>query len=209
MPTQRFMNLREEKKKAIVQAAVKEFARVPYAQTSINQIVKDAGISRGSFYTYFEDKDDLLRYVVGGFQEKCRQTIFQVLEEKHGDFCETIYCLLGRAMEQGGDFASQMYRNALTDGGLASQSRVLGLEGVLTRDQVYRQFIHELYERMDRERFPVADEETLGSLGEILLLVAGRAAAMFYLGMEDRDTLLRGVRKQLEILKNGASSQSM
>mgnify|MGYP000403050715 CR=1 FL=1 len=56
MPTQRFLKLKEEKKQAILEAAVHEFSRVPYSSASINQIIKEADISRGSFYTYFEDK---------------------------------------------------------------------------------------------------------------------------------------------------------
>ena len=60
MPTQRFLKLKDEKKRVILEAAVHEFSRVPYSAASINQIIKEAGISRGSFYTYFADKDDLM-----------------------------------------------------------------------------------------------------------------------------------------------------
>ena len=67
MPTQRFFHLKEEKKNIIKQAAMEECARVPYADISINQIIKAADISRGSFYTYFEDKDDLIRYLLQDF----------------------------------------------------------------------------------------------------------------------------------------------
>ena len=63
MPSERFLKLSEEKQKRIVEAAVNEFARVPFESVSINQIIREAGISRGSFYTYFEDKRDLLGYV--------------------------------------------------------------------------------------------------------------------------------------------------
>ena len=62
MPTQRFLKLKEEKKQAILEAAVHEFSRVPYSSASINQIIKGGRhIQGGSFYTYFEDKDDLMR----------------------------------------------------------------------------------------------------------------------------------------------------
>ena len=49
------------KKDKIIKAAKKEFARVPFEQTSIKNIVEDADIARGSFYQYFESKEDLLR----------------------------------------------------------------------------------------------------------------------------------------------------
>ena len=56
MPTERFLRLPKEKIEAIRIAAAKEFMRVPLEEASINRIVHDADISRGSFYTYFEDK---------------------------------------------------------------------------------------------------------------------------------------------------------
>ena len=63
MPTKTFLNLSEEKQNRIITASVKEFSRVPLEKTSINKIIKDAGISRGSFYMYFEDKYDLTMYL--------------------------------------------------------------------------------------------------------------------------------------------------
>ena len=79
MPTQRFLKLKEEKKQAILEAAVHEFSRVPYSSASINQIIKEADISRGSFYTYFEDKDDLMRYMLRGFRDNCQERIFRAV----------------------------------------------------------------------------------------------------------------------------------
>ena len=60
MPKETFVKLPEEKKDKIIKAAKKEFARVPFEQTSI-KIIEDADIARGSFYQYFESKEDLLR----------------------------------------------------------------------------------------------------------------------------------------------------
>ena len=67
MATERFFKLPAEKQKRILDAAREEFARVPFEEVSINQIIKNAGISRGSFYTYFEDKEDLIDFI---FQEQ-------------------------------------------------------------------------------------------------------------------------------------------
>ena len=61
MPKETFMNLPDAKKNKIIRAAKKEFERVPYEQASIKNIVEDANIARGSFYQYFESKEDLLR----------------------------------------------------------------------------------------------------------------------------------------------------
>ena len=61
MPKETFLKLPQEKKTKIIKAAKKEFKRAPLEQASIKNIVEDAGIARGSFYQYFESKEDLLR----------------------------------------------------------------------------------------------------------------------------------------------------
>ncbi len=65
MPSDTFAKLPAKKKKAIFSAAVEEFAARSFSQASINQVVRTAGISRGSFYQYFQDKEDLYMYVLG------------------------------------------------------------------------------------------------------------------------------------------------
>lgn len=61
MPKETFLNLPEEKKLKIMKAAKKELERVPLEQASIKNIVEEAQIARGSFYQYFDSKEDLLR----------------------------------------------------------------------------------------------------------------------------------------------------
>ena len=74
MPTERFLRLPKEKIEAIRIAAAKEFMRVPLEEASINRIVHDADISRGSFYTYFEDKQDLLKWLIYAQAEQLHDT---------------------------------------------------------------------------------------------------------------------------------------
>jgi AcrR family transcriptional regulator len=64
MPKQTFLNLPEEKRKVIVNAAIYEFAEFGFEASSINRIVANSGISKGSFYQYFEDKMDVFKYLM-------------------------------------------------------------------------------------------------------------------------------------------------
>lgn len=86
MPTERFYHLSEKKKEMIREAAVQEFIRVSPEQASINQIVRNAEISRGSFYTYFEDKEDLMRYVFEDLIRQVREFCKNLLRDSGGDF---------------------------------------------------------------------------------------------------------------------------
>jgi TetR/AcrR family transcriptional regulator len=63
MPKQTFFNLPEEKRNTIIDIAINEFAQNDYESASISRLVAKAGIAKGSFYQYFEDKMDLYRYL--------------------------------------------------------------------------------------------------------------------------------------------------
>jgi AcrR family transcriptional regulator len=64
MPKDTFFNLPEDKRTLICQVAIGEFATHSFAQASINRIVARSGIAKGSFYQYFENKNDLFLYLV-------------------------------------------------------------------------------------------------------------------------------------------------
>ena len=136
MPTQRFLKLKEEKKQAILEAAVHEFSRVPYSSASINQIIKEADISRGSFYTYFEDKDDLMRYMLRGFRDNCQERIFRTLKEQGGNPFGTALKLLEAVVDEDhGGLGYKMYRNMLSDLSVVDQNHLFGIKGFLLQDE--------------------------------------------------------------------------
>ena len=58
MPTNTFFHLPEEKQQRLLDAAQIEFSRHSLQEASIANIVKLAEIPRGSFYQYFENKND-------------------------------------------------------------------------------------------------------------------------------------------------------
>ena len=64
MPLPRFEKLSDSKKKAILDAATREFAEHGFGAASYNRIIDLAGISKGAMYYYFSDKDDLYRTVL-------------------------------------------------------------------------------------------------------------------------------------------------
>lgn len=79
MPKPTFFNLDPERRKNIVEAAVEEFAKLPYEQASLSRIVEKSGIAKGSMYQYFEDKLDLYLYIVDLAYEQKRKYVSQAL----------------------------------------------------------------------------------------------------------------------------------
>ena|GEM_PF-4410857 len=63
MPKQTFFSLPEEKRQGIIEAAYDEFLNKSYKSASIARISNKADIPVGSFYQYFEDKYDLVRFL--------------------------------------------------------------------------------------------------------------------------------------------------
>ncbi len=64
MPLMTFLNLKKSRQKEIIDVCLEEFTSNDYAKASINRIIKKLGIAKGSFYRYFENKEDLYRYLV-------------------------------------------------------------------------------------------------------------------------------------------------
>ena len=85
MPSDTFLRLNDEKKKKLVDASFKEFSLNNFNDASINRIIKEAGISRGSFYMYFEDKKDLYFYLLEQYGEILSNNMKKDLIKNKGD----------------------------------------------------------------------------------------------------------------------------
>ncbi|PLR99242.1 TetR/AcrR family transcriptional regulator [Bacillus sp. T33-2] len=59
----KFLNLEKEKQDRIINAAIKEFAQKGYDKASTNEIVKEAGISKGLLFHYFQNKKQLFLFL--------------------------------------------------------------------------------------------------------------------------------------------------
>ncbi|MGM0124450.1 hypothetical protein IGI37_001828 [Enterococcus sp. AZ194] len=85
MPSQTFYHLPEEKQARIRAAALHEFSAHPLKQARVAAIIAEAKISRGAFYKYFENLEDLYGYFYEYISIDAHQLIFEVLKEKQGD----------------------------------------------------------------------------------------------------------------------------
>ena len=65
MPLPRFHRLDEQTQTELLSAARAEFVAHGFERSSLNRIIKEAGISKGAMYYYFADKGDLYATVVG------------------------------------------------------------------------------------------------------------------------------------------------
>ena len=85
MPSDTFLRLNDDKKKKLIDASFKEFSLYNFNDVSINRIIKEAGISRGSFYMYFIDKKDLYFYLLEQHLEILINNMREELINNKGD----------------------------------------------------------------------------------------------------------------------------
>ena len=74
---EQYDEIRKQKKQLIMDSALELFAENGFHATSMSQIAKKAGISKGLTYNYFESKKEILEELIqSGFE-----TIFETLDE--------------------------------------------------------------------------------------------------------------------------------
>jgi AcrR family transcriptional regulator len=75
MPWPRFERATPEIRVALLEAAADEFTQRGYEGASVNRILAAAGLSKGAFYYYFDDKADLAATVLAGETRAWLETI--------------------------------------------------------------------------------------------------------------------------------------
>ena len=83
-PNPTFLNLPEEKKRRIENAAADEFSDNGYRSASINTIVSRVGIAKGSIFQYFGDKKGLFLFIFGQSVEKVKDYLKDVRDTTIG-----------------------------------------------------------------------------------------------------------------------------
>lgn len=62
--SKQFEEIREQSRHKIIEASLKLFSELGYKNTSISAITKEAGVSKGLFYNYFESKEAVIEAVL-------------------------------------------------------------------------------------------------------------------------------------------------
>ena len=82
----KFLNLEPEKRERILNAAINEFAHKGYKNASTNEMVKEAGISKGLIFHYFKNKKQLYFFLYDYLMEIMEKEYFQKLWLDEKDF---------------------------------------------------------------------------------------------------------------------------
>jgi TetR/AcrR family transcriptional regulator len=76
-----FRHLPADKQERVLDAALAEFADQGYHQASLNRMVAQAGIAKGSLYQYFPNKEGIFAYIFRYALKLVRRTLTTIKEE--------------------------------------------------------------------------------------------------------------------------------
>lgn len=80
IPRKTFQKLPQQKQASIINVALTEFADKGYQSASINSMVQQIGIAKGSIYQYFGDKSELFLYVFSTSMELVKNYLREIRE---------------------------------------------------------------------------------------------------------------------------------
>ena len=199
MPSDTFYRLPAEKRERLLAAAREEFARVPYEDASINRMIREAGIPRGSFYMYFTDKEDLFRYLMESYGQRLVEQVECRLDQDGGDLFQAFldlfdYLQANRSTGEFQEMAEILRRNQRLQPGL-----ILNRQGPCA-------LVERLRDKIDLSRLDLRSETDLPDL--LHLLVSAVAGTMVTAG-QDGDVPQARARliRILGILQRGVAAK--
>src|SRR5690625_601930 len=138
-----FQKTTREKRKKIIEVAIDEFANNGYVNANINDIAAKAGISIGSMYQYFKNKEKLYQTIIDYEISQLSTALDTILNQK-ADFLTMVNMIIQAIQEQTRQNinATKLYNEMTTESNVKFvDMTVRGMEGVTAK--LYATFIKE------------------------------------------------------------------
>ncbi|MFE6138190.1 TetR/AcrR family transcriptional regulator [Bacillus sp. NPDC057893] len=200
MPKQTFFNLEREKKEVLIQAAMKEFSRVPLFEASISNIIKDARIPRGSFYQYFEDKEDVFFFLLNDHSKKDNEKFISILKENEGDLFDSYIELYQYILKK---FQNLENRNFFRNAFLNMNYKV---ENTFTRnmnEDDHKNRLSEIMILINKEKLNIAEEREIFHVMKIITAVTFHNLIQNFAKEIPFDESVKNYTLELSLLKKG------
>lgn len=199
MIKQTFYNLPETKRERIYQAIKTEFDRVPLDKISINSIIKEANISRGSFYQYFDDKGDLYDIFADRIMDSIKECFTNTLVKYKGDLFATTEEVMSLHFAKVSQPKAKSQMQKFVPGVSVNAKSIL--DRICERSITY---FNELIPNIDTRKFSFDNSpEDIRILFEMLMSISKNAIFDVLFMDIDTDEAIKIFNKKLKIVKNG------
>ncbi len=216
MPKETFFRLPKEKQDRLIAAARIEFSRADLKDASISQIIKLAEIPRGSFYQYFEDKEDLYFYYFKLLRDGEKDSLELAFKESHGDFFQGIekyFTVFMAAVLEGPD--KEFYRHLFTGLDVHASNRVMPFHPLSKREGTHPP--HPSFKKGPGQLLKLVDFSTLKVESEKEFFILFKLVmSLFFASVNDaftedeeghlltKEEVIRRFHLRLDWLKSGA-----
>lgn len=191
-----FMNLNEEKREKVEKAMEKEFARATFEKASVSRIVKDAEIPRGSFYQYFEDKEDAIRYIVQKHISLEHKMMYELLLQTQGDIFDMAVLVFEKMTNETKETDKrELYKNIMKE---IKKNNIDIFDENLKFDD-----LEQVKSIIDKNNLNIQQEDSLKYIMKILVNITRSAVIEV---IDNKVSIEQGkadLQEQLKILKRG------
>jgi len=184
----------------LINAAVKIFQEKGFQKTRISDIVSEAGLAQGTFYLYFESKEEIFRQITiaqsGRFAKVFKETEVVFGGKDINEIKQNISHFLSKLIEvykENIKISELLFRETRGHGGLFKEHQ----------EAFYKSFVKLLQEHMKRDissgKFNFEDSETLA----IFLLGVFLNSTSYFLLMKKQFNTEKLVQKMTDFMLNG------
>ncbi|MGN1051496.1 MAG: TetR/AcrR family transcriptional regulator [Acutalibacteraceae bacterium] len=194
-----FYNLPEEKRNRILKAIKHEFETAPINKISINRIIKEANISRGSYYQYFDDKNDI--YIVA-MQSSAKRFIDMQIEELdryNGNIFDAFYSILCKIIKKQSEFGKKRKEHFITSS--TSMGLPSGLK--LKWKIISYEDVERIKRHIDTTSLNIIDDIDLDNIIETLMQITKGSVVNMFLGEGKEEEIKRNYKRKIDLIKRG------
>lgn len=199
MPTKQFFNLTEEKRNILLQATIDELNRVSISDFSINQVVKKAGIARGSFYIYFENVQDIIEYVMKEYKNKLYENMTLLLKKNNGDIFETYIEIFNWII----DFISSEENINMKQNIMKYLVNNIDNSNIKKCREDEKDYIKQIVEDIDKKLLNIFEEKEIYLVLDILNSISKNSIEEIVILKEDKNKIVKRYINKIELVKKG------
>lgn len=198
MPKDTYFNLNKSKKTKITNSGITEFTNYSLNHGSVNRIVKRAGISKGSFYQYFYNKEEFYWYIVK-MQIKNRISSYDSLMEKFdGDIFKVEESLLIELLDLTKDYR---YSGLLSNLFIHSFHDIK--QKVFDQDEVNFNIMYQIYIKHKKSDYKVENHQEFSAFFDMLRTLSTSCITGVVMNSYNVPFALDMYNKQIAYIKNG------
>lgn len=190
----------------LLRAMKTEFSRAPLNEASIANIVKLAGISRGSFYQYFKDKEDAYFFLLEVYTKQNQQFFIKHLRKSKGDVFDTFIAMFHWTLE---NFKNKENRGFFEHTFLNMNYKIEHAFAENFTDETFHHKIEEINHFVNKENLNIEGEHEFIHVFKILMAVTLNNTIQYFAKKLSLDESLHHYTTEIQILKRGLSKQEM